>query len=222
MYCGVCSAKWFKGTAPKNTRIKVHSRPQITYCELHLFFMVLCFFCKIAVFIGIFCDLFQRREKRKKESLLWEELVQSVQFLNQFMETENKIRYVAFDMARSNKKWEILVEPLFDFIPFYHCLIWGVFFHCWNLLGKVVGPVHTNMCNYSMWLTGWFNNKTLFYVFLAINSLLQFQDPQYSLYPNRICSQSEQVTFSYGCCLHCLAMTQNLFLQSTCTVSVCV
>ncbi|XP_067951044.1 polyphosphoinositide phosphatase-like [Watersipora subatra] len=52
----------------------------------------------------IILSLVKRRERRRRESVLWDELVKTVTYLNQFMKDEHKIRYVAFDMARSNRK----------------------------------------------------------------------------------------------------------------------
>ena len=46
----------------------------------------------------------QKREKRRHESILTEELVNVVQYLNQFLPNEHAIRYIGFDMARISKR----------------------------------------------------------------------------------------------------------------------
>jgi len=46
----------------------------------------------------------QKREKKKHESILSEEIVKSLQYLNQFLPPEHAIKYIGFDMARVSKR----------------------------------------------------------------------------------------------------------------------
>lgn len=46
----------------------------------------------------------QKREKRKHEKILSEELYPAVINLNQFLPPENSIEYIAWDMARYTKR----------------------------------------------------------------------------------------------------------------------
>ncbi|XP_014233608.1 polyphosphoinositide phosphatase isoform X2 [Trichogramma pretiosum] len=48
-------------------------------------------------------NLVKKREKKKHESLLSEELQSSVAYLNQFLSSNDAIHYINFDMARKNK-----------------------------------------------------------------------------------------------------------------------
>ena len=48
--------------------------------------------------------IFQKREKRKHESILTENLLHVLQYLNQFLPKEHEIKYIGFDMARVSKK----------------------------------------------------------------------------------------------------------------------
>ena len=47
----------------------------------------------------------QKREKRKHESILTENLLHVLQYLNQFLPKEHAIKYIGFDMARVSKKY---------------------------------------------------------------------------------------------------------------------
>lgn len=51
----------------------------------------------------IILNLVKKREKKKQESLLSEEYMTSVRYLNQFLPPEHHIQYTSFDMARKNK-----------------------------------------------------------------------------------------------------------------------
>lgn len=46
----------------------------------------------------------QKREKKRHESVLTEEVVKVVQYLNQFLPPHHSIKYIGFDMARVSKK----------------------------------------------------------------------------------------------------------------------
>ena len=48
--------------------------------------------------------ILQKREKRKRESILTENLLHVLQYLNQFLPKEHAIKYIGFDMARVSKK----------------------------------------------------------------------------------------------------------------------
>jgi len=45
----------------------------------------------------------QKREKKRHESIISEEFVAVIQYLNQFLPTEHLIKYIGFDMARVSK-----------------------------------------------------------------------------------------------------------------------
>ncbi|KAK7108164.1 polyphosphoinositide phosphatase-like isoform X2 [Littorina saxatilis] len=49
-------------------------------------------------------NLVKTREKRRHESILSEEFVESVNYLNQFLPPEHAIQYIGFDMARVTKR----------------------------------------------------------------------------------------------------------------------
>ncbi|XP_046416472.1 polyphosphoinositide phosphatase isoform X2 [Neodiprion fabricii] len=51
----------------------------------------------------IILNLVKKREKKKHESTLSEELSMAVRYLNQFLPPEHIIQYISFDMARKNK-----------------------------------------------------------------------------------------------------------------------
>mgnify|MGYP002052239545 CR=1 FL=1 len=52
----------------------------------------------------IVINLVKKRERRKHESLLSEEFVSSINYLNQFLPVQHRIQYHHFDMARCNKR----------------------------------------------------------------------------------------------------------------------
>ena len=51
----------------------------------------------------IILNLVKKREKKKHESTLSEELSNAVKYLNQFLPPEHNVQYISFDMARKNK-----------------------------------------------------------------------------------------------------------------------
>ncbi|XP_033230009.1 polyphosphoinositide phosphatase isoform X3 [Belonocnema kinseyi] len=51
----------------------------------------------------IILNLVKKREKKKHESTLSEELSNAVKYLNQFLPPEHHVQYISFDMARKNK-----------------------------------------------------------------------------------------------------------------------
>ncbi|XP_057340189.1 polyphosphoinositide phosphatase isoform X2 [Microplitis mediator] len=57
----------------------------------------------------IILSLVKKREKKKHESTLSDELTSAVRYLNQFLSPENQLQYVSFDMARMNKGKEAKV-----------------------------------------------------------------------------------------------------------------
>jgi hypothetical protein len=48
-------------------------------------------------------NLVKHHESTKREGILLEEYAQAIQYLNQFLPTDKKIRYIAFDMSRAAK-----------------------------------------------------------------------------------------------------------------------
>lgn len=57
-------------------------------------------------------NLVKKREKRKHESLLTKEYVHSIKYLNQFLPSNSRIKYIHFDMARKNKTERNVMESL--------------------------------------------------------------------------------------------------------------
>jgi hypothetical protein len=57
----------------------------------------------------IILNLVKKREKKKHESILSDELSAAVKYLNQFLPPDHHIQYISFDMARMNKG---SVQPL--------------------------------------------------------------------------------------------------------------
>lgn len=51
----------------------------------------------------IVLNLVKKREKKRHESLLTEEYLKDVSYLNQFLPPAHQIQYIGFDMARLNK-----------------------------------------------------------------------------------------------------------------------
>ena len=51
----------------------------------------------------IVLNLVKKREKKRHESLLTEEYLKDVTYLNQFLPPQHHIQYIGFDMARLNK-----------------------------------------------------------------------------------------------------------------------
>lgn len=46
----------------------------------------------------------QSRERTPRESLLLKEFTQAINYLNQFLPVDKKIRYIAWDMSRASKR----------------------------------------------------------------------------------------------------------------------
>ncbi|KAK2146367.1 hypothetical protein LSH36_613g00010 [Paralvinella palmiformis] len=77
----------------------------------------------------IILNLVKKREKKKHESILSEEIVKSLQYLNQFLPPEHAIKYIGFDMARVSKskkenvllRLEEIAEYCVKKIGFLHC-----------------------------------------------------------------------------------------------------
>ncbi|KYN06533.1 Polyphosphoinositide phosphatase [Cyphomyrmex costatus] len=57
----------------------------------------------------IILNLVKKREKKKHESTLSEELSMAVKYLNQFLPPEHHIQYISFDMARMSKRKKVNV-----------------------------------------------------------------------------------------------------------------
>ncbi|XP_012062724.1 PREDICTED: polyphosphoinositide phosphatase [Atta cephalotes] len=57
----------------------------------------------------IILNLVKKREKKKHESTLSEELSMAVKYLNQFLSPEHHIQYISFDMARMSKRKKVNV-----------------------------------------------------------------------------------------------------------------
>lgn len=65
----------------------------------------------------------QKREKKRHESILTDELVQVIEYLNQYLPPQNAIKYVGFDMARVSKR-------SVDFEPAHHLPLVTQIFVC--------------------------------------------------------------------------------------------
>jgi len=48
-------------------------------------------------------NLVKRKEKRKQESILTEEITKTIHYLNQFLPPEHHIEHIPFDMTKTNK-----------------------------------------------------------------------------------------------------------------------
>lgn len=75
----------------------------------------------------IILNLVKKREKKKHESILSEELSTAVKYLNQFLPPEHHIQYISFDMARMNKRKEVNVMGRLANIAHNAVLKTGVF-----------------------------------------------------------------------------------------------
>ncbi|CAO3675791.1 unnamed protein product [Umbelopsis ramanniana] len=51
----------------------------------------------------IVLNLIKQKEKTKRESILGKEFAEAIQYLNQFLPDEKKIKYIAWDMSRASK-----------------------------------------------------------------------------------------------------------------------
>ena len=76
----------------------------------------------------IVINLVKKREGRKHESLLSEEFVKQISYLNQFLPGKHKIQYIHFDMARCNKAKEAIVFGRLSNIA-YQCVKQTGIFH---------------------------------------------------------------------------------------------
>ncbi|XP_038059031.1 polyphosphoinositide phosphatase-like isoform X2 [Patiria miniata] len=64
----------------------------------------------------IVINLVKKREKRKREAILSEELVSAIKYLNQFLPPRHSIQYIALDMARYTKNPNLNVIKRLDTI----------------------------------------------------------------------------------------------------------
>ena len=93
-------------------------------------------------------NLVKKREKRKHESLLSEEFVTSINYLNQFLPDLHRILYYHFDMARCNKRSDASVMTRLADIAFRAVKRVGIFHNrpnSSNPQGEVqTGVIRTN------------------------------------------------------------------------------
>ncbi|CAL1677908.1 unnamed protein product [Lasius platythorax] len=75
----------------------------------------------------ILLNLVKKREKKKHESTLSEELSVAVKYLNQFLPPEHHIQYISFDMARMNKRKEVNVMGRLANIAYNAVLKTGIY-----------------------------------------------------------------------------------------------
>ncbi|XP_076766881.1 polyphosphoinositide phosphatase FIG4 isoform X2 [Xylocopa sonorina] len=75
----------------------------------------------------IILNLVKKREKKKHESTLSEELCMAVKYLNQFLPPEHHIQYISFDMARMNKRKKVNVMARLAYIAHNAVLKTGIF-----------------------------------------------------------------------------------------------
>lgn len=126
---GSVPAHWSQDVSkmvPKPTIICDLSDPYVETAGINIEHQINCFYaCKIIVFIYIYkmtlgahfnqllkrygspiilLNLVKKREKKKHESTLSEELSVAVKYLNQFLPPEHHVQYISFDMARMNKR----------------------------------------------------------------------------------------------------------------------
>ncbi|GAU95241.1 hypothetical protein RvY_06890-2 [Ramazzottius varieornatus] len=90
-------------------------------------------------------NLVKKRETKKHETLLTEELTNAISYLNQFLAEDEHIRYTGFDMSRANKRGvaldnlEIISRKLLRNVGFY-CSFPELFCHLYrsdNFYGEV-------------------------------------------------------------------------------------
>lgn len=62
----------------------------------------------------IILNLVKKREKRKHESILTEEMYSSVKYLNQYLPPQFRIKYIHFDMARKSRGGGNVMDSLAD------------------------------------------------------------------------------------------------------------
>ncbi|XP_014488614.1 PREDICTED: polyphosphoinositide phosphatase isoform X2 [Dinoponera quadriceps] len=75
----------------------------------------------------IILNLVKKREKKKHESTLSEELSMAVKYLNQFLPLEHHIQYISFDMARMSKRKEVNVMRRLANIAYNAVLKTGIY-----------------------------------------------------------------------------------------------
>ncbi|XP_012222338.1 polyphosphoinositide phosphatase isoform X2 [Linepithema humile] len=75
----------------------------------------------------IILNLVKKREKKKHESTLSEELSVAVKYLNQFLPPEHHIQYISFDMARMSKRKEVNVMGRLANIAYNAVLKTGIY-----------------------------------------------------------------------------------------------
>lgn len=56
----------------------------------------------------IVLNLVKKREKRKHESILTEEMLNSIRYLNQFLPPKFQLKYIHFDMARKSRGGNVM------------------------------------------------------------------------------------------------------------------
>lgn len=56
----------------------------------------------------IVLNLVKKREKRKHESILTEEMLNSIKYLNQFLPPKFQLKYIHFDMARKSRGGNVM------------------------------------------------------------------------------------------------------------------
>lgn len=56
----------------------------------------------------IVLNLVKKREKRKHESILTDEMVASIRYLNQFLPPKFQLKYIHFDMARKSRGGNVM------------------------------------------------------------------------------------------------------------------
>ena len=75
----------------------------------------------------IVLNLVKRREKKPHESVLSNEFMQTIQYLNQFLPPKHQIDYIGFDMARINKLKDANVMSRLAEIAYYTLKQTGIF-----------------------------------------------------------------------------------------------
>ncbi|XP_077276268.1 polyphosphoinositide phosphatase FIG4 isoform X3 [Temnothorax americanus] len=75
----------------------------------------------------IILNLVKKREKKKHESTLSEELSMAVKYLNQFLPPEHHIQYISFDMARMSKRKKVNVMGRLANIAYNAVLKTGIY-----------------------------------------------------------------------------------------------
>ncbi|RWS26220.1 hypothetical protein B4U80_07919 [Leptotrombidium deliense] len=105
----------------------------------------------------IVLNLVKRKEQKPHESVLYNEIVNTISYLNQFLPPEHRIEHIGFDMARMNKRKGVSVMQKLADIAYYVLRKIGIFQSWSNDLPKMlqesrlhfeIGGLHLDKCSF--------------------------------------------------------------------------